>query len=148
MHRLAITFALMAGFSPEFTAAAAADETILPTWTLRVTREGRTIETLEIPAESELEKSVEERATLLKGARRSLDTYAPSVVVESELKRANFLADAVVIEFRKTPKERWSQRVRKATDEDRALRKKLLGEIDRMNADAGGGQAEAATVGP
>jgi len=90
---------------------------------------------VEVPSGSDLEKSVKERATNFDGAKWSIDSYAPSVVVETELRRANFGNGIVVIESRKSAKSIWTQRVRKSTKEDLDLRKKLLAYFDEQTAD-------------
>ena len=57
--------------------------------------------------------------------RLDLNSYAPSIVIESDLHKIQFGASRVIISSRATKDKTWNQKSRPANDEDKKLRDQL-----------------------
>jgi len=105
------------------------DKTTIASWTLRVHSKGKLVsEHLLDPSNADdlaMCDSIESWLKKSDSGRLDLNSYAPSVVIESDLHKIQFGAKRVVISSRATKDKTWNQKSRPANDEDKNLRDRL-----------------------
>ena len=105
------------------------DNTTVASWTLRVHSKGKLVsEHLLDPSNGDdlaMRDSIESWLKKSDSGRLDLNSYAPSVVIESDLHKIQFGASRVIISSRDSKDKVWNQKSRSANDEDKKLRDRL-----------------------
>lgn len=96
-------------------------------WTVVVHKNGAEIASIPLAASSLLHDEIEStRKLCVEKSRMDLRTYAPSLMIESELERIDLGEKRVVYLSRKTIESTWNQRSRPSEKEDQLLRQKIM----------------------
>ncbi len=98
-------------------------------WTLRIHSKGELVsEHVLDPSNADdraMRDSIESWLKKSDSGRLDLNSYAPSVVIESDLHKIQFGVSRVIISSRATKDKTWNQKSRPANDEDKKLRDQL-----------------------
>jgi hypothetical protein len=132
------TFGLVVSFvflfwsaTPRIPVAAADDSTVEEQkWTLQIHSKGNVdYERILDPSMTDdqiLVQAIDSWSKQSKSGELDLNSYAPSVVIESDLRRIDFRKTRVIISTRKSNDKSWNQTSRTATEADLKLREQLI----------------------